>query len=103
MIITIRSQATSEERAQLMALLCRITGSQHPITTTKMGRREVIVLDDNRIDAQAQDALSQQSAIDRLTNVKTPYQLVSRVFQAESTNIVIGNAHTCNPVTIGGA
>jgi hypothetical protein len=59
MIITIHNQATSEERAHLMALLCRITGSQHPITTTTMSGCEVIALDGQQIDSAASTALEQ--------------------------------------------
>jgi len=102
MIIIIHTQATSEERAQLMALLCRITGSQHPITTTTMGGREVIALDGQQIDTTASTALEQQSAVARLISLKTPYQLVSRAFQTESTSILIGETHGSTPVTIGG-
>src|SRR5260370_23311154 len=102
MIIIIHTQATSEERAQLMALLCRITGSQHPITTTTMGGREVIALDEQQIDTTASTALEQQSAVARLISVKTPYQLVSRAFQTENTSILIGETHGSTPVTIGG-
>jgi len=102
MIITIHNQATSEERARLMALLCRITGSQHPITTTTMDNREVIALDEQHINAAAYTALEQQSAVARLIPLKTPYQLVSRAFQREASNIVIGEVHGATPVTIGG-
>lgn len=102
MIITIHNQASGEDRAQLMALLCRITGNQHPITTTQIGKREVVVLDVKQLDAQAETALNQQKAVDSITHVKTAYQLVSRAFQAEDTHIVVGTAHACNPVTIGG-
>src|SRR5579859_3274052 len=102
MIITIHSQATSEERAQLMAHLCRISGSQRPITTTRVGEREVIALEASQIDSQTQSILSQQPAVERLIPIKTPYQLVSRAFQSENTSIVVGEAHDCEPVTIGG-
>ena len=61
MIITIHKQATSEERAQLMALLCRITGSQCPITTNTIGDREVIAFDGQQIDAAASTALEEQT------------------------------------------
>ena len=102
MIITIHNQATSEERARLMALLCRITGSQHPITTTTMDNREVVALDEHHINTAAYAALEQQSAVARLIPLKTPYQLVSRTFQREASSIVIGEVHGATPVTIGG-
>jgi 3-deoxy-7-phosphoheptulonate synthase len=102
MIITIHNQATSEERAHLMALLCRITGSQHPITTTTVGEREVIALDAQHINTAAYTALEQQSAVAHLIPLKTSYQLVSRAFQRESSRIVIGEVHGATPVTIGG-
>jgi 3-deoxy-7-phosphoheptulonate synthase len=101
MIITIHNQATSEERAQLMALLCRITGSQCPITTTTIGDREVIALDGHQIDTTASIALEQQSAVAHLLPLKTPYQLVSRAFQTEMSSILIGEAHGSSLVTIG--
>jgi len=102
MIITIRNQATNDERAQLITLLCRITDSLSPITTTRVGTREVIALDNGKIDAQAQALISQQSAVERLVAIKTSYQLVNRAFQAENTTIVVGNEHNCTPVIIGG-
>jgi 3-deoxy-7-phosphoheptulonate synthase len=102
MIITIRSEASSEERAQLMAILCRITGNQHPIQTTEMDQRELIALDGACIDPQAQAALSEQSAVESVQRIKTPYKLVSRAFKSKSSSIVIGAHHSCEQVTIGG-
>ncbi len=102
MIITIRNEASSEERAQLMSLLCRITGNQHPIKTIEINRQEVIALDASGIDTQAQAALSKLQAVERLQRIKTPYKLVSRAFQAQSSSIVIGQHHECEQVTIGG-
>ncbi|MBA2681461.1 MAG: 3-deoxy-7-phosphoheptulonate synthase [Ktedonobacteraceae bacterium] len=103
MIITIRSEASSEERAQLISLLCRITGNQNPIQTTKIDEREVIALDGSCIDTQAQTALSEQSAVEQVQRIKTPYKLVSRTFKAQSSSIVIGAHSACEQVTIGGA
>ncbi|QBD81067.1 3-deoxy-7-phosphoheptulonate synthase [Ktedonosporobacter rubrisoli] len=102
MIITIRKQATSEERAQLIELLCRISGSLHPMATTSVGKREVIALDGSSIDAQAQILLRQQPAVEDLLLIKTPYQLVSRAFQVEQSSITIGADHGCDVVTVGG-
>ncbi len=101
MIITLHNQATSDERAQLMTLLCRITGSQCPITTTVISEREVIALDSNLINSQAQSALEALNAVDSILSIKTAYQLVSRTFQASTSSIAVGNARDCNPVTIG--
>jgi 3-deoxy-7-phosphoheptulonate synthase len=100
MIITIRSQADSSERSQLIALLGRITDSHHPITTTKIADREVIVLDHKSLEAQA--IIEQQPAVERVVQIKTAYKLVSRAFQAEDTSIVVGNGHDCTPVMVGG-
>ncbi len=102
MIITIHTGATSEERAQLMTLICRITGSQRPITTTHIAGQEVIALDTNQVDGLALTALQQQQAVERLLPLKTSYQLVSRVFKAESSAIVIGETHGGSRVVIGG-
>src|SRR5450432_335366 len=101
MIITIRSQADSSERSQLIALLGRIIDSNHPITTTKIAGREVIVIEHKSLEAQA--TIEQQPAVERVVQVKTAYKLVSRAFQAENTSILVGTEHNCTPVTIGGA
>ncbi len=101
MIITIRENATAESRAHLMALLCRITGSQRPIAPTMIGEREVIALDLPPLDDATSATLAQQEAVERLTTVKTPYQLVSRTFQPTGTRITIGTTHGSEPVTIG--
>lgn len=101
MIITIRHEASSEERAHLMALLCRITGSRQPIATTEIDGQEVLVLDHPQL-AQEVMLLIQQSAVERVLPIKTAYQLVSRAFKAENSSIVVGNGHDCIPVVIGG-
>jgi 3-deoxy-7-phosphoheptulonate synthase len=102
MIITIAQQATSEERAQLMVQICRIVGNQHPITTTHMRYHEIIALDAAQVDSQAQELLEQQRAVERIHSLKTPYQLVSRKFQSESSRIEIGEAHGSSRISIGG-
>src|SRR5437868_4277541 len=103
MIITLRSSVSSDERAQLMALLCRLTGNQQNITLTRIDGYEVIVLDGSQFDEQAGPLLKQQAAVERLIPVKTPYKLVSKVFKPESSRVVVGNALGGTPVTIGGA
>jgi len=103
MIITIASQATSEERAQLMVQICRIVGSQLPITTTFMNKHEIVALDATQIDAQAQTLLEQQPAVKCIHSLKTPYQLVSRTFQTENSSIEIGKTHGSTRISIGGA
>jgi 3-deoxy-7-phosphoheptulonate synthase len=102
MIITIRNQATGEDRAQLMALLCHITGSQRPIATTQIDASEVIALDSTILDTHTSMLISQQRAVEHVLPLKTTYQLVSRAFKAESSSIVVGEAHACTPVRIGG-
>ncbi len=102
MIISIRRQASNEERIQLMAVVSGITGSQRPITTTILDAREVIVLDDNQLDEQAYMLLRRQEAVERLVEVETPYQLVSRAFKPEGSKIVIGDQLGGEPVTVGG-
>jgi 3-deoxy-7-phosphoheptulonate synthase len=102
MIITIHSQATKEERMELMAMLHRITDDLQPIVTTTISGCEVIALDERHIDTAASLALEQQSAVARIISLKTPYQLVSNAFQAKRNGILIGEAHGCTPVTIGG-
>lgn len=103
MIIVIRSQANSQERAQLMTLLCRISGSQCPIATTRIDQQEVIALDGNLLDAQLRVTLSQQSAVERLVPIKTAYKLVSKAYKATSSTIMVGEALGGLPVTIGGS
>ena len=102
MIITTRNEASSEERAHLMTLLCRITGSQHPIATCDIDGNTVIALDGAKVDVEAQHLLSQERAVERVLPIKTAYQLISRAFKPESSSIVVGNGHDCAPVIIGG-
>lgn len=102
MIITIRPQATSDERAQLMASLCRLTGSQRPITTTHMNAHEVLVFDASFLDREGQAQLEQHRAVERITSIKTAYQLVSRAYKPTDTTLTIGDGHECEPVIIGG-
>lgn len=102
MIITIRSQATSEERIHLMTQVCRVTGSMHPITTTVMDGHELIVLDGTHLDREAHALLNEQAAVEHITRVKTAYKLVSRAFKAEDTSVLVGTGHDCEQVIIGG-
>jgi 3-deoxy-7-phosphoheptulonate synthase len=101
MIINIRSQASDEQRAQLMALLCRITGNARPITPMHIDGREVIVLDGSHIDRQAGALVAEQGAVEGITRVKTPYKLVSRAFKPEGSTIIAGGTSGGNAVTIG--
>jgi len=64
MIITIRNHVSSEERSQLSALLCQLATDQRPLVSTTIDECEVIVLDDSRLDAQACNAIRQQSAVE---------------------------------------
>lgn len=101
MIIMMKNQVSGEERAEVMTQLRCITSNQHAITTALVREREAIVLDVNQLDAQAQAALGKLRAVEDIYDVKTPYQLVSRVFQPEDTRIRIGDPRTCNPVLVG--
>ncbi len=103
MIIVIRSSATREERAQLMTLLCRVTGSQRPIAAIRINEQEVIALEGSILDAQARTVMSQQSAVERMVSIKTPYKLVSRAFKVEESSIVVGDTLGSSSVVIGGA
>jgi 3-deoxy-7-phosphoheptulonate synthase len=102
MIITIRSHVSLEERAQLAALLGRVTGSQRPAISTTLEEREVIVLDEAHLDAEAYAAICQQQAVERVVQVHTPYQLVSTAFQAERSSIRIGGNRGSHSLSIGG-
>nr|BBH90386.1 3-deoxy-7-phosphoheptulonate synthase [Thermosporothrix sp. COM3] len=102
MIITINSQASSQDRAQLMSLLNRLADSMLPAVCTSMGSRDVLVIENKAIDPEAQQILLQHPAVEKLTPVKTPYQLVSRTFQQETSSITIGNSRSSTPVTVGG-
>ncbi len=101
MITIIRSSASSEERAQLMTLLCRVSGSQRPIATIRINEQEVIALDGSILDAQTRTTISQQRAVERIVSIKTPYKLVSRAFKAQDSTIVVGDALGAHPVVIG--
>lgn len=105
MIVIIRSQATGAQRAQLLALVNRMTGkhgSQRPITSVKIDGREVIVCESNALDAQSLPLLKQQEAVERVVPIATTYKLVSRAFKTQTSSIVVGATTTAEPVTIGG-
>jgi len=99
LIITIQNQASNEERNQLETLLEQVIGNHKHSVSTLMDEREVIVLDGSQLDKQTLAAISQQSAVERVVEVKTQYQLVSKAFKAESSRIEIGS----QTVTIGGS
>ncbi len=101
MIISIRSQASSEERAQLLALLGRVTRHQQPIRPTAIDGREVITLDGSQLDAQSSALLRQQGAVERVMHIKTPYKLVNRSFRPEGSSILVGSHSNGKTVTIG--
>jgi 3-deoxy-7-phosphoheptulonate synthase len=101
MIIVVHSQATSDERAQLIEVLGRMLGTLRPLTVTHMREQEVITLDNSALDAQTLVTLRQQPAVADIVQVQTPYKLVSRVFQQASTVIQVGDEQQCQPVTIG--
>ncbi len=69
MIIVIRNSAKKEERAQLLALLGRVSGNQRPIATTRMGEQEVVALDGNSLNTQAHAIISQQGAVERIVPI----------------------------------
>src|SRR5579859_1587311 len=103
MIISIRSSASNDERAQLMALLCRLTSNSRPVTSTRLDGRELIALDDSSFDKEVGLLLRQQAAVEQVIPIKTPYKLVSRSIKPEGSRIVVGNALGGAAVTIGGA
>ncbi len=102
MIVSIRPEASSEERAQLIALLCQVTGNSRPLTPTQVDGREVIALDGSSVDKTARTAMSEQSAVEDVMVIPTPYQLASRAFKAQSSTVVVGDGHLCDLVKIGG-
>ena len=102
MIITLNSEASSNDRAHLLALLCQLSGNSRPPTTTKIAGREVICLEGKQYDTEAQSILRQHNAVTAIIPVATPYKLVSRAFQAENSSILVGAGHDCQQVTIGG-
>lgn len=103
MIITIQNQVSNEERNQLEALLGQVNGNPKQPVSTMMDDREVIVLDGSHLGKQALAALKLLGAVESVVEVKTQYQLVSRVFRAESSRIVIGDSESSQQVIIGGA
>jgi 3-deoxy-7-phosphoheptulonate synthase len=101
-IIIVSSKASSEERFQLTSLLRRLTSNKEPIVMTKIEGHEVIVLDQSQLDAQAKSAISQQSAVERVVQLSTPYKLVSKAFKTEGCTISVdGNKKSSQPVKFG--
>jgi len=103
LIITIQHQVSKEERNQLETVLEQITGNHKQTVSTLLDEREVIVLDGSKFDKQALAAIRQQRAVERVVEVKTQYQLVSKAFKAESSKIEIGGTEKSQPVIIGGS
>jgi len=103
LIITLQNQVSNEARNQLEALLGQVTGNLKRTVSTMMDEREVIVLDGSRLDKQALATISQQDAVERVVEVKTQYQLVSRAFKDERSRIEIGDAENGQPIIIGGS
>ena len=103
MIITIQNQASNEERNQLETLLEQVIGNHTHSVSTLMDEREVIVLDGSQLDKQTLAVISQQRAVERVVEVKTQYQLVSKAFKAVSSRIEIGDPTKSQSVTIGGS
>ena len=103
MIIIVRHEAESEERAQLIEILGRMLGTLRPLTVTRTREREVITLDNSVLDAQALNVLRCQSAVEDILQLQTPYKLVSRAFQASDSVIEVGDSRDCQSVTIGGS
>ncbi|HWZ18111.1 MAG TPA: 3-deoxy-7-phosphoheptulonate synthase [Ktedonobacteraceae bacterium] len=103
MIITIQDQVSKEERNQLETLLEQVISNHKHSVSTLMDEREVIVLDGSQLDKQTLAAISQQRAVERVVEVKTQYQLVSKDFKAESSRIKIGDPEKSQSVIIGGS
>jgi 3-deoxy-7-phosphoheptulonate synthase len=103
MIIVIRSSATSEERVQLVTLLCRVGGNGRPLALVRIDEREVIALQGDLLDAPGWRLIRLQSAVERLVPLETPYQLVSKAFKATRSAVAVGDALGGQPVVIGGA
>lgn len=104
MIIVIRSQARSDERAQLVEMLGRMLGTLRPLTVTHMREREVITLESSSLDAQDLALLRQQLAVAEIVQPQTPYKLVSRAFQTANTVIELADLTIggCVPVVMAG-
>jgi 3-deoxy-7-phosphoheptulonate synthase len=103
MIIVIHPSATTEERAQLLALLCRIIGNGHLLATIRIGEREVIALESILLDAHQGIMVSQAEAVEQLIPIQAPYQLVSRAFKVTTSIIVVGKRLGGQSVAIGDA
>ncbi len=102
MIISIRSEVSSEERAQLLALVCRVIGARQPVAMTRIDGRDVIALDSGTLDEQTRVLLVRQAAVEQLIHVKTPYQLISRAFKLQASRVVVGDQLGGHPLIIGG-
>jgi 3-deoxy-7-phosphoheptulonate synthase len=67
-----------------------------------MNNHEIVALDGAQVDAQTQTLLEQQPAVKCIHSLKTPYQLVSRKFQPESSCIEVGKTHDSTRISVGG-
>lgn len=102
MVILIRSQAKSDERAHLVEMLGHMLGTLRPLTVTHIREQEVITLDSDILGTQELATLRLLPAVEDIVQIKTPYKLVSRAFQSASTVITVGDGRKSQPVEIGG-
>ncbi len=101
MLLIVRSQANVEERTELINFLDDTTGGKYSVPTGKIEGKEAIVLDGNIIDETTQAELDRLYAVERIIPVNTEYKLVSKVVKNETSKIMVGTAHECQPVVIG--
>lgn len=101
MIITIRNQATTLERSQLLTILLQTQAGTQNISIINIFGQEVIPLNVDTLDQKLKLLLEAQSAVENIIESKTPYKFVSRQFQSEDSLITVGNSNNCNQVIIG--
>jgi 3-deoxy-7-phosphoheptulonate synthase len=103
MVVVIREQASSEQRAEIAHALVTegARGALQPVHTPT---GDLFVVDGAAIGAPARVRLEALPGVVRIVEIPTPYQLASRVLQPAKTTVQVGGA--CiggpEPVVIAG-
>ncbi len=103
MVIVLREDITSEERAEVTRTLTELElGTTLPTITSAAG--EVICLDDQSVPLALHHQLAQLAGVERVAIAASAYQLASRAVQPEKTLVRVDSLTigTSDPVFIAG-
>ena len=91
MIVVVREGTSTEERAEITELLANVSGAGAALQTVTWGTDTLLCLPESLVAHVEVERLLDHPAVKRVESIATPYQLASRVFQAEKTTVPVGN------------